>query len=104
MAEVYTEARRAGISPLVVVTKNPTRKGKLVDVASITAHALERAGYEIFDYHRARLFDTKTTKTSKLFPESNKKTVGRVSFFKRLSIEKGNVAAEWEDIVIATLD
>lgn len=101
MTEIYSEAKSIGISPLVVVTKNPTRKGKLVDVASITAHALERAGYTIYDYHRARLFDTKTTKTSKLFPRSQKKTQGRVSFFKRLSMEKGNVAAEWEDIIFA---
>ena len=101
MAEVYTEARRAGISPLVVVTKNPTRKGKLVDVASITAHALERAGYEVYDYHRARLFDVSMTQTSKLFPQSQKKTHGRISFFKRLSMKKGSVAAEWEDIIFA---
>ena len=101
MTEVYSEAKKIGISPLVVVTKNPTRKGKLVDVATITANALERAGYKVYDYHRARLFNVSKTQTSKLFPQSQKKTQGRVSFFKRLSMEKGNVAAEWEDIIFA---
>ena len=101
MAEVYTEAKKVGISPLVIITKNPTRKGELVDVATITANALERAGYEIFDYHRARLFDVSKTQTSKLFPHSQEKTQGRISFFKRLSMKKGNVAAEWEDIIFA---
>jgi DNA modification methylase len=101
MTEVYSEAKKTGISPLVVVTKNPTRKGKLVDVATITANALERAGYEVFDYHRARLFDVSRTQTSKLFPQSQEKTQGRISFFKRLSMKKGSVAAEWEDIMFA---
>lgn len=101
MTEVYSEAIKVGISPLAVVTKNPTRKGKLVDVANITAHALERAGYEVYDYHRARLFDVSRTRISKLFPQSQEKTQGRISFFKRLSMKKGSVAAEWEDIIFA---
>ena len=104
MIEIYTQANLARISPLVVVTKNPTRNGELVDLAANTVDYLQAAGYTIIDYHRARLFNKVKSETSALFPNSEEKIKGRVSFFKRLSIEKGNVAAEWEDIVFATLD
>ena len=104
MIKIYSQACALKISPLVIVTKNPTRNGELVDLASNTVDYLKMAGYKIADYHRSRLFDKLKTETSTLFPDSKEKIKGRVSFFKRLSIEKGNVAAEWEDIVIATLD
>lgn len=104
MTHIYKEAYKAKISPLVVVTKNPTRNKKLVDLASNTAQYLEDAGYRIADYHRARLFNKQKTEQSDLFPNSEEKIKGRVSFFKRLSIEKGNVAAEWEDIIFAVVD
>ena len=104
MIKIYSQACALKISPLVIVTKNPTRNGELVDLASNTVDYLKMAGYKIADYHRSRLFDKVKTETSTLFPDSKEKIKGRVSFFKRLSIEKGNVAAEWEDIVIATLD
>ena len=104
MINIYTQANLSRISPLVVVTKNPTRNGKLIDLAANTVDYLEASGYRIIDYHRSRLFDKLKSETSDLFPSSEEKIKGRVSFFKRLSIEKGNVAAEWEDIVFATLD
>ena len=104
MIEIYSQAKASRISPLVVVTKNPTRNGKLIDLAANTIDYLQASGYKIVDYHRSRLFDKVKSETSDLFPNSEEKIKGRVSFFKRLSIEKGNVAAEWEDIIFATLD
>lgn len=99
MLAVYSEAFKAGISPLVTVTKNPTRKGKLRRLDLDTAALLQRAGYEIIDYHRATLFDEINQST--LTGGAEKVLEGRVSFFKRLSIQKGNVAAKWEDIIVA---
>jgi len=104
MIKIYSQAYALKISPLVIVTKNPTRNGKLIDLAVNTVDYLQASGYKIIDYHRARLFDKVKSETSDLFPNSEEKIKGRVSFFKRLSIEKGNVAAEWEDIIFATLD
>jgi 16S rRNA G966 N2-methylase RsmD len=103
MIRIYSQACALKISPLVIVTKNPTRNGKLIDLAENTASYLKMAGYKIVDYHRSRLFNKVKTETSGLFPNSEEKIKGRVSFFKRLSIEKGNVAAEWEDIIFASL-
>ncbi len=99
--QVYSEAYRSGISPLVLVTKNPTRNGKLRDLAGDTVSILQQAGYEIFDYHRAILFKEVTQDT--LDGESFTKPKGRLSFFKRLSYDKGNVVARWEDVIFARI-
>jgi hypothetical protein len=96
MLEVYKQAFLCGISPLIVVTKDPTRNGKLRLLSSDTLHLLKGAGYEIFDYHRAILFESHKQETL----EGDTKDVhkGRLSFFKRLSLEKGGIAAKWEDV------
>ena len=57
------------------------------------------AGYEIVDYHRAVLF--KTYEQSTLTGETKKEHKGRLSFFKRISLSKGNQAAMFEDVIIA---
>ncbi len=101
MLQVYSQSFKSGISPLVLVTKNPTRNGKLRDLAGDTVSILQQAGYEIFDYHRAILFKEVTQGT--LDGESFTKPKGRLSFFKRLSYEKGNVVARWEDIIFARI-
>ena len=85
---------------MVTVTKNPTRNGELRRLDIDTANLLIQAGYEIIDYHRAILFEERRQLT---FDGEIKNTPkGRLSFFKRLSYQKGNAVAKWEDIIIAT--
>ena len=55
-------------------------------------------GFKIIDYHRAVLF--KTTEQKTLSGSTKKEYKGRLSFFKRLSLAKGNKASEWEDVII----
>lgn len=99
MLQVYAEAYKAGISPLVTVTKNPTRKGHLRRLDLDTASLLQQAGYRIVDYHRAILFRQNAQQT--LLGDIRKEVKGQVSFFKRISMLKGNIAADHEDIIFA---
>lgn len=101
MFKVYQQAFLCGISPLVVVTKNPTRNGKLRRLDLDTVYLLQACGYEIFDYHRAILFETHTQNT--LDGDSKDVHKGRISFFKRLSLEKGNTVAQFEDVIFARI-
>ena len=101
MLEVYKQAFLCGISPLVVVTKDPTRNGKLRMLSADTVQILQLAGYEIFDYHRAILFESHKQET--LDGDTKDVHIGRISFFKRLSLEKGGTAAKWEDIIFARI-
>lgn len=101
MQQVYSEAFKSGISPLVTVTKNPTRKGELRRLDVDTAKLLIRAGYKIVDYHRALLFYEGSQFS--LSGNKTKKYNGRLSFFKRISAEKGNVVAKWEDVIVAVI-
>ena len=101
MLKVYSEAFKAGISPLVTVTKNPTKNRQLRRLEIDTALLLEQAGYEIVDYHQAMLFKTQTQIT--LSGEMKPVIKGQLSFFKRISVQKGNVAADHEDILIAVI-
>jgi hypothetical protein len=101
MERVYSESYKAGISPLVTVTKNPTKNHKLRRLDLDTAMLLEKVGYKIVDYHQAVLFKTKTQQT--LFGEEKTEIKGQVSFFKRLSMQKGNVASDHEDIIFAVI-
>ncbi len=101
MKLVYSEAYRSGISPLVLVTKNPTRQGALRRLDLDTCEILIQSGYEIFDYHHAILFTEHTQGT--LDGDTFKKPKGRLSFFKRLSYAKGNAVAQWEDVIFARI-
>ena len=98
MLQVYQQASQ--LMPIIVtITKNPTRKGKLRRLDIDTAKLLMMCGYEIVDYHRALLFEEKRQKT--LIGTEKKELKGRLSFFKRLSVQKGNVASQWEDVIVA---
>lgn len=101
MLKVYQQAYLCGISPLVIVTKNPTRNGKLRRLDLDTVRLLEISGYEIFDYHRSVLFETHRQST--LDGEARDVHKGRISFFKRLSLEKGKTVAQWEDVIFARI-
>ena len=52
-------------------------------------------------YHRAVLY--REVKEATLDGEERRQYRGRVSFFKRLTLEKGNVAAQWEDVIISII-
>lgn len=101
MLKVYQQAYLCGISPLVVVTKNPTRNGKLRRLDLDTVYLLQLAGYEIFDYHRAVLFESHKQET--LDGATKDVHKGRVSFFKRLALEKGATVAQYEDVIFARI-
>jgi hypothetical protein len=103
MLQIYREAHKAGISPLVTVTKNPTRQGKLVRLDLITIDLLQKAGYSIFDYHQAVLFKSHDVSSVNLDGIVEKKTSqkGRIGFFKRLQMAKGSIAASWEDVIFS---
>ena len=98
MLQVYQEAYKSGMSVICTVTKNPTRAGKLRRLDLDTFFLLEKSGWKIVDYHRAILFKTHEQHT--LTGSTKKEYKGRLSFFKRLSLAKGNKASEWEDIII----
>jgi len=98
MLQVFQQASQ--LMPIIVtITKNPTRKGKLRRLDIDTAKLLMMCGYRIVDYHRSLLFEEK--KHSTLNGKIRKDLKGRLSFFKRLSVQKGNIAAQWEDVIIA---
>ena len=103
MLQIYREAHRAGISPLVTVTKNPTRQGKLVRLDLITIDLLRKAGYFIFDYHQAILFKSHDVSSVNLdgIVDHKMHHKGRIGFFKKLSLNKGSVAASWEDVLFS---
>ena len=98
MWQIYQQASQL-MQIIVTVTKNPTRKGQLRRLDLDTCKLLMSCGYEIVDYHRSLLFEEK--KQSTLSGKNIKQLKGRLSFFKRLSVQKGNKAASFEDIIIA---
>ncbi len=101
MFQVYSEAYKSAISPLVTITKNPTKHGNLRRLDIDTILLLENAGYQIIDYHQAMLFTEQRQQT--LMAMGSQSAKGQMSFFKRLSYSKGNAVADHEDIIIAAI-
>jgi hypothetical protein len=101
MRQVYAEAYKV-CDALAVVTKNPTRNGKLRRLDLDTIALLEEVGFTIRCHHRAILFEEH--EQADLFGNVQKKVKGRLSFFKRLSYQKGSPVAQWEDVVVAVRD
>jgi hypothetical protein len=101
MLRVYQESFKAGISPLVVVTKNPTKNKKIRRLDLDTVALLEVAGYEVFDYHRAILFEI--VQQQQLDGSVKRIPKGRLSFFKRLAFSKGGPVAQYEDVIFARI-
>ncbi len=98
MSLVYAESLRC-CDVLAVVVKDPTRKGKLHPLGELTWRCLEAQGWRIVDYHQAILFTE--TEQGHLFDGKVKKVKGRLSFFKRLSYQKGSPVANCEHVIIA---
>lgn len=106
MLKVYHEAFIAGISPLVTVTKNPTKNGKLVRLDLLTADLLTRAGYEVFDYHQA-MFATVEEESEAMLDGTTSdynEIYGTMGFFKILQVKKkqGDVAG-YEDVIFVRI-
>ncbi len=99
MSQVYAEIARVS-DVLALDLKNPPRNGKLRMLNEDTEKLLIAGGWTIHCLHEARLFAEHTTQD--LFGEQHTKVKGRMSFFKRLSWQKGSVVADHEDIIIAT--
>lgn len=85
---------------LVVVVKDPTRKGKLYPLGDITQALMESAGWKILCRHRSMLFQEEVKQD--LFGNAHKIVKGRLSFFKRLLYQKGSPVAQWESVIFAT--
>ncbi len=98
MSQVYSEIAKVS-NILVVVLKNPTRNGKLRRLDLDTLSLLKAGGWTIHCVHKAMLFEE--TEIQDLFGQSYKKVKGRMSFFKRLSYQKGQPVARWEDVIFA---
>lgn len=99
MRQVYAAVGEVA-QVIALVTKDPTRDGKLRLLAEDTVKLLEQTGWTIHCRHKAQLFEVHETAT--LFGESVRKPKGRISFFKRLQFNRGGVVADHEDILIAT--
>ena len=97
----YSEAAKVA-DVLVVVTKNPTRNGKLRRLDLDTAALLQATGWLSVCQHRAILFEEQ--EQGHLFEGSRKKVKGRMSFFRRLAWQKGSPTAQWEDVLICVRD
>jgi hypothetical protein len=89
----------------------PRAGGELRRLDKLTARLLRQAGYRVVAWRRAVLFEEETDRHERLgqgslfgdeVPRSGKKT-GRLSFFRRLSLSKGGVAASHEDCFFAEL-
>lgn len=99
MALIYAEIGKVS-NVLAVVTKNPTRAGKLRRLDLDTIALLEQTGWHILCTHKAQLFTEHETQD--LFGQTHKKVRGRMSFFKRLQWRKGNSEiADHEDVIFA---
>jgi len=101
MSQVYSEIAKVS-NVLVIVLKNPTRNGKLRRLDLDTIALLESLNWHILCVHQARLFEEQETQD--LFGASHKKVKGRLSFFKRLSYQKGSPVADHEDVIFAVRD
>jgi hypothetical protein len=108
--QVYAALARAGVRYVCTVTKNPTRDGKLRRLDKLTARLLRQAGYRIVTWRRAWLWETEGQRDSREGQSmldaslpAGMRPQGRLSFFKRLHLAKGAVAAQWEDIFLCEL-
>lgn len=108
--EVYSALARTGVRYLAVVTKNPTRGGKLRRLDHLTVRLLRQAGYHVVSWRRAWLFMSEAEVNAlhgqaalEIETNASRRVKGRLSFFKRLSVAKGSPAAQWEDVFFCEL-
>jgi hypothetical protein len=102
MNAVYAECAKV-CRALVTVTKNPTRNHALRRLDLDTKRLLEANGFKILGWYRARLFYL--YQQTNLDGEEGKQLVrGRMSFFKRIQLDKGSPVAEHEDVLVGLLE
>lgn len=84
---------------------------KLRRLDKLTCRLLRQAGYRVVGWRRAWLWERESELLKRsgqvsLFGadvEKSDKPIGRLSFFRRLHLAKGGVAAQWEDVFLAEL-
>jgi hypothetical protein len=89
----------------------PRAGGELRRLDKLTARLLRQAGYRVVAWRRAVLFESEGDQHERhgqgcMFGDEvapSSKKVGRLSFFRRLHISKGGVAAAAEDVFFAEL-
>lgn len=85
-------------SVIVSVVKDPTRDGKLRLLGEDTKRLLQECGYQLLPPIHAILFEEHTQQD--MFAGPVKKVKGRLSFFKRLSYQKGSPVANYEHVIV----
>ena len=96
MFQIYKECLKIS-DAIVVVTKNPTRDGRLKRLDLLTKDMLEKAGWNVLCYHKAMLF-SEVNQVS-LAGDTVKKPRGYMGIFKRLHYNKGVEIAQHEDVL-----
>jgi hypothetical protein len=120
MAAVYSSMALAGVQAAVLVTKNPTKGGKLRRLDLLTISLMEQAGYRLHSRKRAWVWETvdqmqarggdhprpvqpKSKLDQEYWEKWGERPTGRLSFFKLLHLRKGIPAAQWEDVLVLVL-
>lgn len=109
--KVYASLAKAGIRFVCSVTKDPVRNKKLRPLRLLTISLFEQAGYRLVAWRRAWLYHTQAELDAMAGQESlfgdeveeSKRLVGRLSFFRRLSLSKGGIASPFEDVLFFEL-
>jgi hypothetical protein len=89
----------------------PKKRSILRPLRLLTISLFEQAGYRLVAWRRAWLYRTQAELDAMAGQESlfgdeveeSKRLVGRLSFFRRLSLSKGGIAAKHEDVLFFTL-
>lgn len=84
---------------IVTVTKNPTRDKKLRRLDLDMLALLHMTGFKVTHWFHAQLF--KVVHQATLDGDVKKEAKGRLSFFKRMFFQKGNIVADHEDVIVA---
>ena len=108
---VIIGGNRYDVCPCCGLPKRPAEgKGVLRRLDKLTVRLLRQAGYRVVGWRRAWLFlDQKqveelTGQSVLLDGGKSGRKKGRISFFRRIQMAKGGVAAAWEDCFFAVMD
>lgn len=106
---VIIDGNRYEVCPCCGLPK-PPEGSKLRRIGKLTCRLLRQAGYRVVGWRRAWLFEDAAQEAARtgqqgLFEDvaPSRRVRGRLSFFRRLHLAKGGVAAQWEDVFFAEL-
>lgn len=94
--QVYQVLKPGGVA--IWVTKSFVRKGERVDFPGQWRQLCEAAGFETLHEHRAWLVEERGAQWT-LDGELERRTVKRVSFFRRLAEQRGSPSIDWETVL-----